>query len=122
MSELPNGAMPGYNQGVIRSALAKAVRAAADDLERGEGSGRTYNAAIEWPTLITIENEEGGPAALRAVADQLDSSEPVVPLSEVREALLAAADRSDLAWARKYAEALIADVEVAADSERGGPK
>jgi hypothetical protein len=80
--------MPGYNQSVIKAAVAKMLRAAAEDLEKTKGSGRTYNAAIEWPTLITIENEEGGPAALRAVADLLDSTEPVVPLSEVKEALL----------------------------------
>lgn len=59
----------------IRQALAAMVRQAAENLESAEliDGERQYNAAIEWPQLYTFRPEEG-PAALRAVADELVTS------------------------------------------------
>jgi hypothetical protein len=60
----------------IKRALADALRRAADDLEGRDlqDGERGYNARIEWPKLYTVQPEEG-PAALRAVADQITQPE-----------------------------------------------
>lgn len=58
----------------IRQALADALLRAATDLEDAdlEKNRRQYNARVEWPDLYTFENEEG-PAALRAVAEEVSN-------------------------------------------------
>jgi len=71
----------------IKCALADALRRAADDLETKDLDSedqRPYSASIDWPTLYTLKPEEG-PAALRAVANEITLAEAETRAEDHRE-------------------------------------